>query len=94
MSGAKFGTVIGAIDGVLIWILKPSKWECRKLQCGETSFFLCARKDKFGLNMQTICNNKLRFRLIDIIWPGGYTADYIAWVTSSLYSKIGSTRGY
>jgi hypothetical protein len=58
MSGAKFGTVVGAIDGILIWILKPSKRECRQLQCGEASFF-CARKDKFGFNMQAICDNKL-----------------------------------
>jgi hypothetical protein len=90
MSGANFGSVIGAIDGILIWILKPNRQQCRKLKCGEASFF-CSRKDKFGLNMQAICDNKLRFRWIDITWPG-CTADYMAWVTSSLYSKIESDK--
>jgi hypothetical protein len=90
MSGAQFDSVIGAIDGILIWVSKPTKAECRELKCGEKSFF-CARKDKFGVNMQAICDNKLRFTWIDISWPGS-TADYMAWVTSALYFKIESTK--
>jgi hypothetical protein len=86
MSGAGFDRVIGAIDGILIWIVKPCKTECEKAKCGSKSFF-CGRKDKFGLNMQAICDNHLRFTWIDISWPG-CTADYMAWITSDLYSKI------
>jgi hypothetical protein len=58
MSGAGFDRVIGAIDGILIWIVKPNKTECEKAKCGSKSFF-CGRKDKFGLNMQAICDNHL-----------------------------------
>ena len=82
MSGANFSNVIGAIDGILIWMMKPSlKW-CRKSKCGEAQY-KCFRKDKFGMNMQAICDHKLRFLWIDIQWPGS-TSDYLAWVTSSL----------
>ena len=85
-SGADFGTVIGAIDGILIWILKPLFSECLLANCGEASFN-CSRKDKYGLNMQAICDDELRFIFIDMCWPGS-TADYIAWVTSCLCLDI------
>ncbi len=86
MSGAGFDRVIGAIDGILIWIIKPNKNECDNAKCGSKSFF-CGRKDKFGLNMQAICDNHLRFTWINICWPG-CTADYMAWIMSDLYSMI------
>jgi hypothetical protein len=60
MSSAGFDKVIGAIDGILIWTHKPSKKECVETICGEKSF-LCHRKDKLGMNMQAICDDKLRF---------------------------------
>ena len=85
-SGADFGTVIGAIDGILIWILKPLFSECKLANCGEASFN-CSRKDKYGLNMQAICDDELRFIFIDMCWPGS-TADYMAWVTSCLCLDI------
>jgi hypothetical protein len=65
MSGAGFDTVIGAIDGILIWIIKPNKSECEEAKCGSKSFF-CRRKDKFGLNMRAICGNHLQFTWINI----------------------------
>jgi hypothetical protein len=85
-SGANFSRVIGAIDGILIWILKPLLQECYFANCGETSFN-CSRKDKYGLNMQAICDDELRFIFIDLSWPGA-TADYMAWVTSWLCLDI------
>ena len=42
---------------------------------------------KNGLNMQAICNDKLRFIYIDLSWPGA-TTDYMAWVTSGLCMEI------
>ena len=59
--------------------------------CGEVSFN-CSRKDKYGLNMQAICDNELRFIFIDMSWPGA-TADYMAWVTSCLCLQIESCLG-
>jgi hypothetical protein len=41
--------------------------------------------------MQAICDNQLNFIWIDISWPG-CTADFMAWVTSGLYTKIESTQ--
>ena len=81
-SGANFGNVVGAIDGILIWILKPNSQICRQLNCGEAQF-KCTRKDKFGFNMQAICDAALRFIWVDIRWPGA-TSDYMAWSTSEL----------
>jgi hypothetical protein len=81
-SRANFNSVIGTIDGILIWILKPFKQECFFATCGEKSFH-CSRKDKYGINMQAICDDELRFLFINLSWPGA-TADYMAWVTSNL----------
>jgi hypothetical protein len=85
-SGASFDCVVGAIDGILIWILKPLFNECLLANCGEGSFN-CSRKDKYGLNMQAICDDELRFLYIDLSWPGS-TADYLAWITSSMCQEI------
>lgn len=35
MSGALFDCVVGAIDGMLVWITKPTKNECKDEKCGE-----------------------------------------------------------
>lgn len=86
MSGCDFPNVVGAIDGLLIWICKPSvKW-CQELECNEGRF-KCARKDKFGMNLQAICDNKLRFTYLDIHWPGS-TSDYLSWITTSLCHSL------
>ena len=90
-SGASFNCVIGAIDGMLVWTLKPSLKCCETAKCGE-KHFLCSRKDKFGLNLQTICDHKLRFTWVDIRWPGS-TSDYMAWMTSDLCGKLEDDDG-
>ena len=58
MSGAGFNKVIGAIDGIVICIIMPSLFFCRLLKCDQKSFRR-HRKDKFGLNMQAICDHLL-----------------------------------
>jgi hypothetical protein len=86
MSGASFDNIVGAIAGILIWIIKPYKSECDIVKCGEVGF-KCSRKDKYSLNMQTICDNHLCFTWLDIIWPGS-TADYMTLITSLLHHQI------
>ena len=81
-SGAGFDNVVGAIDGLVICTLKPGLSMCRSLNCGQTNF-RCHRKDKYGFNMQAICDDKLRFVWVDIRWPAA-TSDFMAWTTSSL----------
>ena len=85
-SGAGFSNVIGGIDGILIWIKKPTKTKCAMAKVAD-GLFKCWRKDKFGLNMQAICDHKLRIRWIDIRFPGN-ASDYMAWITSSLCKKL------
>lgn len=65
MSGASFPNVIEAIDGIRIWTLKLSRGWCEEIKCGEGQF-KCTRKDKFGLNMQAMCDDKMYFTWIDI----------------------------
>ena len=59
-SGAGFSNVIGAIDGLIICILKPCLKFSRVSNCGQANF-RCHRKDKFGLNLQAICDHNLKF---------------------------------
>ena len=85
-SGAGFSNVIGAIDGLVICILKPCLVICGEIECGQTNF-RCHRKDKYGLNLQAICDHKLRIFWAEIKWPAA-TSDYMAWFTSSLYRAL------
>ena len=84
MSGALFDCVIGCIAGMLVWMTKPSKVECAEEKCGKKNF-KCSRKDKFGLNVHAICDNRLKFIWIDIKWPGA-TSDYI-FVSPTQYDR-------
>ena len=60
MSGVLFNCLIGAIDGMMVWTMNTPKKNCKKKKCGE-NYFLCSRKDTFSLNLQAICDHKLRF---------------------------------
>lgn len=55
-SDAGFDNCVGAIDGILIWVDKPSDADCKDVKVGPKKFF-CGRKKKFGLNMQAICDS-------------------------------------
>jgi hypothetical protein len=46
VSEVKFSSCGGAIDGILIWILKPSKEDAAMAGCGRRKFF-CGCKGKF-----------------------------------------------
>jgi hypothetical protein len=66
----------GAIDGILIWILKPSAKQAKESGIGQKKF-LCGRKNKFGLNCQAVSD--CRGRILDIsIKYGGASADCLA----------------
>ena len=85
-SGAGFDNVVGAIDGLVICTLMPSLSECEAMNCGQSNF-RCHRKDKYGLNLQAICDHNLKFTWIEMKWPAA-TSDYMAWVTSSLAMEL------
>ncbi|KAL7477054.1 hypothetical protein ACHAW6_006566 [Cyclotella cf. meneghiniana] len=76
----------GAIDGILIWILKPSLAEAKKVGVDQKKFF-CGRKHKFGLNCQAVSD--VRGRIIDIsIKCGGSSADCLAFEASTLFRRL------
>ena len=54
-SKAGFTNCIGCIDGLLIWLEKPSKDQCNEVSVNSRKF-LCGQKGKFGLNLQGICD--------------------------------------
>jgi hypothetical protein len=55
-STAGFNCWVGAEDGMLVWISKPTEIECKKVGVGSAKFF-CGRKKKFGLNLQVTCDS-------------------------------------
>ena len=76
----------GAIDGILIWILKPSLEESKIAGVGQKKF-LCGRKHKFGLNCQAVFD--CRGRILDIsIKYGGSSSDCLAFEASELYTRL------
>jgi hypothetical protein len=85
-SRAGFSICAGAIDGLLIWIEKPTEYDCELAKCGAKKFF-CGRKKKFGLNMQGTCDSHGRFLDVMIEHPGA-TSDYLAFSTSVLKHKL------
>jgi hypothetical protein len=79
----------GAIDGILIWMLKPSEREQARKAGIDQKKFLCGRKHKFGLNCQTVSD--CRGRILDIsIKYGGASSDCLAFEASNLHSRLES----
>jgi hypothetical protein len=85
-SQPSFGSCAGAIDGMLLWIEKPTDYEALLAQCGPKKFF-CGRKHKFGLNLQGMCDSECRFLDIAIGHPAS-TSDFLAFSTSKLYRQL------
>ena len=86
VSEVKFNNCAGAIDSILIWILKPSKEDANDAGCGRRNFF-CGRKGKFGLNCQAVSDVRGRFLDISIGLPGA-SSDCIAFEGSDLYERL------
>lgn len=85
-SAADFTQCAGAIDGILIWIPQPTTDDSDVTGVGVTKY-LCARKGKFGLNCQAVCDARNRFLDISITYPGS-TSDCLAFEGSALYSRL------
>ena len=78
----------GAIDGILIWIQKPSSKETKKAGVDHKKF-LCGRKHKYGLNCQAVSD--CRGRILDIsIKYGGASSDCMAFEASDLHKRLES----
>ena len=88
-SAAGFTNCAGCIDGMLLWIEKPSEAECRKAGVDSGKFY-CGRKGKYGLNLQAICDNRRRFLDVSLRHPAS-ASDYISFATSNVYHKLKRT---
>jgi DDE superfamily endonuclease len=81
-----FNCCSGAIDGILIWLERPSGKHCDYSGCGAKKFF-CGRKKKFGLNMQATCDHEKKFLDIYLKHPAS-TSDYLAFSSSPLFCSL------
>ena len=76
----------GAIDGILILIIKPSLKEAKKAGVDQKKF-LCVRKHKYGLNCQAVSN--CRGCIINTsIKYGGASSDCMAFEASDLHKRL------
>jgi hypothetical protein len=85
-SKVKFDCCAGAIDGILIWMHKPSLKEADAAGVGQKKFF-CGQKNKFGLNCQAVCDVRGRILNISITY-GGSLSDCLAFEASSLHKRL------
>ena len=85
-SAVNFDSCAGAIDGILIWMTKPTVPNCTAAGVGQKNF-LCGRKHKFGINCQAVSDRRGRFLDISMGY-GGASADCIAFEASDLYRRL------
>ena len=90
-SDADFDCCAGCIDGILVWINRPTAVDCQRSGCDSGKFF-CGRKGKFGLNCQAVSDCRGRILDVSILFPGS-TSDCLAFEGSSLYRKL-ETNGF
>lgn len=73
----------GAINGILIWMLKPSLEEAKKAGVDQWKFLYC-RKHKFGLNCQAVLD--FCGRIMDILMKcGDASTNCLAFEASKLH---------
>jgi hypothetical protein len=86
ISSVNFSNCGGSIDGILIWILKPSLEDAKRAGVDQQKFF-CGRKNKYGLNCQAVCDARGRFLDVSIVY-GGSSSDLLAFEKSGLKQRI------
>lgn len=85
-SQAGFCCCVGCIDGMLLWIDRPTAEDCRQMKTGDAKFH-CTRKGKFGFNLQAVCDAHGRFMSVWIKTPGA-SSDFLSFLRSDLYFKL------
>ena len=71
---------------MLLWMEKPSKQQCT--EAGDDSGkFYCGRKEKYGLNLQAVCDACHRYIDVSLQHPAS-ASDYLSYATSSLYQQL------
>jgi len=85
-SSPHFGNCAGAIDGMLIWIEKPTEKQCAIATVGSKKWF-CGRKKKFGIALQGTCDVNGKFLDVSMEHPAS-TSDFLAFSTSPLKDQL------
>jgi DDE superfamily endonuclease len=80
------------MDGMLVWIERPTAFDCEMVQCGARKFF-CIWKHKYGLNMQGTCDVDGKFLDVSIQHPSS-TSDFLSYTMSKLLKKLMDTPGF
>ena len=83
---ANFNCVAGAIDGIVIWITRPTVQDCEEVGCSSGKFF-CAQKGKFGLNCQAGSDCCGQILDMSIVFPAS-SSDLLGFKGSSLYQRL------
>ena len=86
VSSVGFSNCAGAIDGILVWIHKPTAAQAEISGIGQQKFY-CGRKGKFGLNCQAVADVRGRFLDLSINY-GGAASDCLAFEASSLCHRL------
>ena len=86
-----FAVCVGALDGMLVWMEKPTDKECELSKVNSKKFH-CARKSKFGMNLQALCDSKRRFLFCSIGFPGS-SSDHLAW-ESCAFKRMVEKEGF
>ena len=78
-----FDKLIGAVDGLLVETRSPTKRETTKVAA-----YYSGHKKRFGINVQAMCDARLRFLSVSAMCPGK-TNDLSAFRHSDLAPRIG-----
>eukprot|EP00804_Cyclotella_cryptica_P001199 CCRYP_017009-RA/>CCRYP_017009-RA protein AED:0.23 eAED:0.35 QI:0/-1/0/1/-1/0/1/0/128 len=81
-----FGVSAGAVDGILIWIHRPTLEEAKKVGVDKQKF-LCGRKHKYRLNCHSLCDVRGRFLDLSITY-GRASSDVLAFENSELFKLL------
>jgi hypothetical protein len=92
-SSVDFDNCAGAIDGILIWIQKPTINDAEKSGIGIKKLY-CARKHKFGLNCQAVADKRGRFLDISIKYGGCSVGSISGLPCSSMRPRHITTRTF
>jgi hypothetical protein len=85
VSSANIDICAGAIDRILIWMVKPTSKHTKNAEVNQGKF-LCGRKGKLCLNCQVVLD--VRGRILDIsIGYGGSLSDCLAFERSELFER-------
>jgi len=76
---------VGCIDGMLLWTERPSEKQSCKAFCGSNSF--CRHKNKFGFNMQAICDLEHWFLQVWINHLAS-SSDFFVFIKLEIYKKL------